>query len=85
MKEPGSEVLERELLNRILWDPNLNPSEYSVKYLDRVSGELVEVPYTEIQLDGEFIRRGDSLIPMHRVREILHNSKIVWDKRRVSE
>ena len=31
------------LLNKIKWDKNLNPEEYSIFYLDRITKSLIEI------------------------------------------
>jgi uncharacterized protein (UPF0248 family) len=83
MKALGSEKTERDLLIRIRWDASLEPGEYSVRYLDRLSKKLVTVPYAELSFEGGLMRHGDSMIPMHRVREIARNGEVVWRKRRI--
>ncbi len=82
MKFLEKEVMERDALNRIRWDSTLNPQEFSVLYIDRFRGKLVEVPYNSIRVEGDYIRVGDSLIPAHRVRQIKQSGRIVWAKRR---
>lgn len=77
------EVMERDVLNRIKWDPKLNPGEYGIHYLDRISGRLLKAGFSEIKLEGDFFRLGDSLIPMHRIRKITWKKKVVWEKRRI--
>jgi uncharacterized protein (UPF0248 family) len=75
------ELLEKDVLNRILWDKKLKPEDYSIMYLD--SGILKEVQFSEIKLEGDFFLLGESLIPMHRIRRILRCGTVVWEKRRI--
>ena len=75
--------MEKDVLNRIKWDPKLNPGEYSIHYLDRVSGRLLKAGFLEIKPEGDFFRLRDSLIPMHRIRKIIWKKKVVWEKRRI--
>ncbi len=79
----GKEKLERDALNRITWDKNLNPGDFSIRYIDRASQKMKEVGFTDIGLEGDFFRYGDSLIPMHRIRKILCKDRVVWDRRRI--
>ncbi|MFH1403548.1 MAG: DUF504 domain-containing protein [Candidatus Altiarchaeota archaeon] len=77
------ERLEKDALNRILWDKSLNPAEYTIHYADRFRGGLSEVRFTEVEVDGDYIVSGGSMIPVHRIREIRRNDEVVWDGRRV--
>lgn len=79
----GKEKLERDALNRITWDKNLSPGDFSIRYVDRASQKMKEVDFTDIGLEGDFFRYGDSLIPMHRIRKILCKDRVVWDRRRI--
>ncbi len=58
-----------DLINRILWDKSLDPSEFFIVYEDRIFRNR-KVRVSEIELKG-FIVHGNFLIPLHRVREIL--------------
>jgi len=46
------EVMEKDALNRIKWDPGLKREEFDVFYLDRISGRLSKVNFSEIELEG---------------------------------
>jgi uncharacterized protein (UPF0248 family) len=74
------EVLEKDALYRIMWDKKLKPGDYSLVYLD--CGNLKEVKFADIKLDGDFFHVEDAVVPMHRVRRILEKGKVVWEKRR---
>jgi len=75
------EITEKDALNRIRWDPRLNPGDFSIHYLDL--GKLKEINFSEIELQGDFFRIGESLVPMHRIRKISWKGRVVWDKRSV--
>ena len=77
------ENLEKEVLNRLKWDRGLNPGDYTILYLDRVSTQLKEVRYSDIVHGGDFFAVGDSQIPAHRIREIRHKGKTVWARRKI--
>ena len=71
-----------QLLNKIKWDKRENPEEYSVFYYDRILKKLIEIPYTKIKrLEGSFMvldNEEETNIPLHRVRKVIKNDKIVW-------
>ncbi|RLI91913.1 MAG: hypothetical protein DRO94_03035 [Candidatus Altiarchaeales archaeon] len=74
------EIMERDALNRIKWDPNLNPEEFYICYRD--GDEIKEVNFSEIGIEGDFIRIGSKQIPMHRIRLIKWKNEVVWNRRR---
>lgn len=76
----------KDLLNRIKWDKQLNPDEYVIEYLDHTSVNLKELRYVDIlRLEGNFmiIKQDDKEIeiPMHRIRKIKRNNKLVWERK----
>lgn len=75
--------MEKDALNRILWDPNLKPEEYDIYYVDRFTNRLRKTNFSEIQVEGDFFSHDESLIPMHRIRRITHKGRVVWEKRKV--
>jgi uncharacterized protein (UPF0248 family) len=80
------ENLEKEVLSRITYDSNLNKLDYSIVYVDRISG-LKEIRFVDIEIDGDFFNTFDDegelhQIPMHRIRQIKKAGAIVWDKRK---
>lgn len=75
------DALERDALNRIRWDSRLSTDSFEIAYYDRISGRLTVIPYTEIEVEGDFLRHGDSMIPLHRIREIRYCGEVVWAKR----
>jgi len=73
------------LLNKIKWDKNLNPEEYSVFYLDRISKGLIEIKYKDIKnIEKNFIitekNNKEVDIPLHRIRRVERNKKLVWER-----
>lgn len=74
------EVMEKDALNRIKWDSKLKQEEFDIFYLDRISGGLSKVNFSEIEVEGDFFRIGDNLIPMHRIRKIEWNGKVIWER-----
>jgi uncharacterized protein (UPF0248 family) len=75
------ELMEKDALNLIKWDKKLKPEEFSIQYMDL--GRLREVKFSEIELQGDFFRMEESLVPMHRIRKILWEGRVVWDRRSV--
>ncbi len=75
--------MEKDALNRIKWDSQLNPEEFEIHYLDRKEDKLLKVNFSDIELQGDFFQYHDNLIPLHRIRKILWKGKVVWNKRRI--
>ena len=73
-----------DLLNKIRWDKNLKPDEYTLTYFDRIAGKGFDVPFTSIARDGRFIvitkNRHDTHIPLHRITRVKRNSNIIWER-----
>ena len=76
----------KDLLNQIRWDKRKKPEEYSVHYFDRVKKGLMEIKYNGIKrLEGTFMviekNSEETSIPLHRVRQVRRNGKLVWERR----
>lgn len=73
-----------DLLNRIRWDKQLKPEEYTLLYFDRIAEKTFEISFTKIGRIGNFIviKRGDTKvhIPLHRIRQVKKNGKVVWER-----
>lgn len=74
-----------ELLNKIKWDKNLNPEEYKLYYLDRITNSLKEIKFTQIKEFSIFSlivekNNNDVDIPLHRIREVRKDEKIIWKR-----
>jgi len=76
------ELMEKDVLNRIRWDDSLIDSDFSIEYYDRISG-MMRVNFREIEICGDYIKAGDSMIPMHRIRKIYFKGEVAWAKRAV--
>jgi len=77
--------MEKDVLNRILWDKNLKPEEFTICYIDRNKQKLSEIEFNRIELLGDFFRVGEKLIPLHRIRLIKRHGEIVWNRRRIDK
>ena len=78
----------KDLINKIKWDKSLKPEEYTLEILDRLTNELKEIKYSDIiKLEGDFmIIKGDEEeveIPLHRVRKVRRNKKLVWERKTI--
>ncbi len=74
-----------DILNKIKWDKSEKPEETFVFYYDRVSGNLVKIPFESIKEIGKsFItieKEGEEVeIPIHRIKEIRINEKLIWSR-----
>lgn len=78
----SKEVMEKDALNRIIWDSKLRKKEKDFRIYYTHNNALKEVNFTEIKIDGDFMLIEDAYIPMHRIRKIKYKDKVVWDKRR---
>jgi uncharacterized protein (UPF0248 family) len=77
----------KDFLNKIKWDKNLDPKDFSVFYLDNISKKLVELKFNDIlKTEGNFIAimkdNEETFIPLHRVREVREKDKVVWNRNR---
>lgn len=80
----------KDLLNKIKWDKNLNPEEYSIFYIDRITKGLIEIRYNDIKEIGKnFIvleRHNEEVdIPLHRIRKVERKGKLVWERKSLFE
>ena len=77
-----------DLLNRIRWDKEFGKGEFVIGYENHMLDHYVYVPFKEIIFEegnhfsfelinemGEFIT-----IPFHRVREVLKDNKVIWQR-----
>ena len=72
-----------DLLNKIKWDKNLNPNEYSIIYLD--FAQKKEIKFTEIKEFNNLTliiesENKEVEIPLHRIREIKKSGKTIWKR-----
>jgi len=74
-----------ELLSKIKWDPNEKPEEYVIYYYDRVENKNKEIRFTEIkEFNSSYfyiVKNGkDIAIPLHRIREVRRDGKLIWKR-----
>ncbi|OGM02714.1 hypothetical protein A3K72_02170 [Candidatus Woesearchaeota archaeon RBG_13_36_6] len=75
----------KDLLNKIKWDKNLNPNEYSIGYFDRISKKLVWIDFGQIKnIDGNFMilekENKEVDVPLHRIREVKQKKETIWKR-----
>ena len=73
-----------DLLNKMRWDKNLKPEEYTIIYFDRIAEKTFEIPFNSMGRKGNFIttlRHGQEVhIPLHRIRQVRRNGKVIWER-----
>ena len=74
-----------DMLNKIKWDTNENPQDYTILYYDRIKHRLRELKFTKIKkFETIFLlveKEGEEInIPMHRIREIRKKGQIIWKR-----
>ena len=78
----------KDLLNKIKWDKRLNPKDYTLYYLDRISKTLKKIRYSDIKkIEGNHIiiekesKQGEQAsIPMHRIKRVKKKGVIIWQR-----
>lgn len=75
----------KDLLNKIKWDKNENPDDYTVGYYDRLKKEIIEFPFTAIkEIDENFmlieINNEEKMIPLHAIKIIRKKGEQVWKR-----
>jgi uncharacterized protein (UPF0248 family) len=78
----------QDLLRRIQWDRAFGNAEFEIGYIDRVTGEIVRVPFQRIRFEKgarfalEATEEDGSVhtIPLHRVREVWRNGTLIWQR-----
>lgn len=70
-----------DVIQRIRWDPRLDPADFSVGYVDRFLGVLEE-PFSAFCWDEPLAALGPNslAVPQHRVRYFRFRGRIVWDR-----
>ncbi|XP_044539983.1 leukocyte receptor cluster member 9 [Gracilinanus agilis] len=71
----------RAVIDRIRWDQQLDPADFSVGYVDRFRGVLEE-PFTAFCWDQDLAALGPGVlaVPQHRIRYFRHRGRLVWDR-----
>jgi uncharacterized protein (UPF0248 family) len=78
----------QDLLHRIQWDPEFGRAEFEIGYFDRVTREIVRVPFRRVHFEKgehfafEAIEEDGSVhsVPLHRVREVWRNGALIWQR-----
>jgi uncharacterized protein (UPF0248 family) len=78
--------MARNILNMILWHPEIEIQECQITYQHRGSlGNLKTIPAANIErLEGGFMIMFDgSQVPYHRIVKVECDEKIIWKKSRI--
>lgn len=69
------------VIQRIRWDPRLDPADFSVGYTDRFLG-VREEPFSAFCWDQPLAALGPGVlaVPQHRVRFFRFRGQVVWDR-----
>jgi len=75
----------KELLNKIKWDKNENPEDYTVGYYDRLRKEIIEIPYNKITHISENFMLIDAngeekMIPLHAIKIVRKKGEQLWKR-----
>ncbi|KAL4831899.1 hypothetical protein H8958_017212 [Nasalis larvatus] len=70
-----------DVIQRIRWDPRLDPADFSVGYVDRFLG-VREEPFGAFCWDEPLAALGPGVlaVPQHRVRFFRFRGRLVWDR-----
>jgi uncharacterized protein (UPF0248 family) len=73
----------KDLIDKIKWDDRENPDEYTLEYLD--FNVLKSIKYTDIkEIEGSFmiveVDIRDTYIPLHRIKIVKKNGKVIWKR-----
>lgn len=77
-----------QLLSRITWDKEFGAGNFILGYYDRMEDQIIRVPFSAI-IDVEkkhnplkiIDSKGEChTIPLHRVREVYKNGKLIWQR-----
>ena len=70
----------KHLLNKIKWDKRENIEDYSLEYLDRIEKKNIEIRLKDIKIEGDYIVSEENTIPLHRIRKVKKNGKVIWNR-----
>ncbi|KAJ8287856.1 hypothetical protein COCON_G00005150 [Conger conger] len=71
-----------DVISRILWDPSLDPTDFTVGYLDRFLGVL-ERPFSEFSWETDVCNCNYSeelALPRHRIQYFTYGGRRIWDR-----
>ena len=69
----------RDLINKVLWHPELKAEKLEILFLDRPEG-VSSIRGDEIQEVGYKFVFAHVPIPYHRILEIRYDGRVVWRK-----
>ena len=68
-----------DLLNRLKWDDTYDFSRVKIYYEDRASEGIAFLTGKDVKRIGEkFLETEKGYIPIHRIKRIEYNGKILW-------
>lgn len=75
-----------ELLSRIRWDAEFGAARFVLGYYDRRARRILRVDLRDLSIDADnraMLRLVDDAgrarsMPMHRVKEVLRNDRLIW-------
>jgi len=78
----------QDLLHRIQWDLEFGKAEFEIGYVDRVAGGTVRVRFRDVRLEhGQLVALNafeedgsPATIPLHRVREVWRDGRLIWQR-----
>jgi len=78
----------QDLLHRIQWDPEFGKAQFVIGYSDRLTREIVKVPFQHIRFASGDHFAFDALeddgsvhsVPLHRVREVWRDGVLIWQR-----
>lgn len=75
----------KQLLDKLKWDPNEQPTETTLHYWDNAQKKLLPVKYPDImRLEGNtmiiLVKGNETDIPLHRIRKVTRQDKTIWQR-----
>ncbi len=78
----------QDLLRRIQWDAEYGKARFVIGYSDRITGEVVKVPFQRVRFASgehfafEALEDDGSVhnVPLHRVREVWRDGVLIWHR-----
>jgi uncharacterized protein (UPF0248 family) len=78
----------QDLLHRIQWDTDFGRADFVIGYADHVTRSIVRVPWQRVRFErGEHFaldvqeEDGSShMVPLHRVREVWRDGRLIWQR-----
>lgn len=82
-----------KLLDRIRWDPRFRAGRFEIGYYDRRANRILMVPLDAIRFSASAPSSFDLYddvgelhrIPLHRVRRVCRNGRIIWQRQPAGE